>query len=83
MYTLEETLINYPAYDLSGLDLSTLLTTMEENLHVISNFKSETFSLLRYAFDSRLLLKSLLSKLPNILLSIILTRHHIRYLKNQ
>ena len=43
--------MNCPVYDLSDLDLSTLLTTMVENLHAVSHFKSETFSLLRYAVD--------------------------------
>lgn len=49
--TLEETVMNCPVYDLPDLDLSTLLTTMVENLHAVSHFKSETFSLLRYAVD--------------------------------
>ena len=49
MNTMEETLMNYSAYD---LDLSTLLTTMVENLHIVFHFKSKTyFSLLRYAVD--------------------------------
>ena len=33
MHALEETIMNYPAYHLSDLDLSTLLSAMVENLH--------------------------------------------------
>ena len=33
------------------IDWSTLLTTIVENLHVVSHFKHETFSLLQYAMD--------------------------------
>ena len=33
------------------VDLRTLLTTIVENLHAVSNFKNETFTALQYAWD--------------------------------
>ena len=60
--TLEESLKNFPTYDLTDLDLSTLLTTMVENLHAVSHFKSETFSHLRYAVDFGTIFKESLKR---------------------
>jgi len=59
---LEESLKNFPTYDLIDLDLSTLLTTMVENLHAVSHFKSETFSHLRYAVDFGTIFKESLKR---------------------
>ena len=45
---------NIPSIDPSYADivnLETLLTTLVENIHAVSHFKHETFSLLQYAMD--------------------------------
>ena len=47
---------------LQDIELSTLLTTVVENLHTVSHFKHETFTALQYSQDFRLITKESLKR---------------------
>ncbi len=53
---------DFPNYE---LDISTLLSTVVENLHAVSHFKSETFSYLKYAMDFGSIVKESLKRTTN------------------
>ena len=48
---------------LDQVELSTLLTTQIENLHAVSHFKHETFSVLNYAQDFGTIVKESLRRI--------------------
>ena len=51
MRRLQDNVKNINEEYLGDIDLRTLLTTLVENLHAVSHFKSETFTALQYAQD--------------------------------
>ena len=59
MEALDDIFKEFPGYD---ADLETLLTTMVENLHAVSHFKNDTFSLLTYAMDFGFIVKESLKR---------------------
>ena len=61
--SLVEVFREHADFDLENLDLSTLLTTMVENLHAVSHFKNDTFSVLQYSMDFGTIVKEYLKRI--------------------
>ena len=59
MEALNRIFKDFPNYE---LDISTLLSTVVENLHAVSHFKSDTFSYLKYAMDFGSIVKGSLKR---------------------
>ena len=58
------TTINKPNKDfLDNVELCTLLTTVVENLHAVSHFKHETFTVLQYSQDFGTITKESLNRI--------------------
>ncbi|CAB4014850.1 Hypothetical predicted protein [Paramuricea clavata] len=62
MEALNRIFKDFPNYE---LDISTLLSTVVENLHAVSHFKSDTFSYLKYAMDFGSIVKESLKRTTN------------------
>ena len=63
MESLVEVFRMHADYDMENLYLSTLLTTMVENLHAVSHFKNNTFSVLQYSMDFGTIVKESLKRI--------------------
>ena len=83
MESLAEVFRMHPDYGMENLHLSTLLTTMVENLHAVFHFKNDTFSVLQYSMEFGTIVKESLKRISKWAANTSLIHHHITlYLKH-